>query len=131
MAKQTITTPEAPEAVGPYSQAVRCGDTIYVSGQLPIDPSTKAMPESVEEQARQSLANIRAILEAAGCTMADVCRCGIFLTDLDDFQVVNRVYASFFDGDFPARTTVEVSRLPLGARVEIDAVAVAAGGKDR
>ncbi len=131
MAKQTVTTPDAPAAVGPYSQAVRCGDTIYVSGQLPIDPRTEAMPESVEEQARQSLANIRAILEAAGCTMADVCRCGIFLTDLDDFQAVNRVYASFFDGDFPARATVEVSRLPLGARVEIDAIAVAAGGRDR
>ncbi len=131
MAKQIISTPDAPEAVGPYSQAVRCGDTVYVSGQLPIDPGTKAMPDSIEEQARQSLANIRAILEAAGCTMADVCRCGIFLTDLADFQTVNRVYASFFEGDFPARATVQVSGLPLGARVEIDAIAKVPGGGDR
>ncbi len=122
MKKEIIATENAPKAVGPYSQAVRSGNTLYVSGQLPIDPATGKMPESPAEQARQSLSNIRAIVEAAGADMSRVVRCGIFMTDLNAFQTVNEVYASFFEGDYPARSTVEVARLPLGAKVEIDAI---------
>ncbi len=122
MKKEIIATHQAPEAVGPYSQAVRSGNTLYVSGQLPIDPETGKMPESVAEQARQSMKNIQAIVEAAGAGMENVCRCGIFMTDLNEFKTVNEVYASFFEGNYPARATVQVSKLPLGAKVEIDAI---------
>jgi 2-iminobutanoate/2-iminopropanoate deaminase len=121
--KKIIATENAPKAVGPYSQAARSGDTLYVSGQLPINPETGKMPEAVSEQARQSMKNIKAILEAAGSRMDKVLRCGIFMANMEDFSTVNEVYASFFEGDYPARATVEVSRLPLGALVEIDAIA--------
>lgn len=123
MEKKIITTGQAPKAVGPYSQAVRSGNTLYVSGQLPIDPETGKMPKSAAEQARQSMKNIQAIVEAAGGGMETICRCGIFMTDLNEFKTVNEVYASFFEGDYPARSTVQVAKLPLGAMVEIDAIA--------
>ena len=121
--KEIIATEDAPKAVGPYSQAVRSGNILFVSGQLPLDPDTGTMPEGAADQARQSMKNIKAILEAAGSGMDRVLRCGIFLANMDDFGAVNEVYASFFEGDYPARATVEVSRLPLGALVEIDAIA--------
>jgi len=121
--KEIIATEDAPKAVGPYSQAVRSGNILFVSGQLPLDPDTGTMPEGAADQARQSMKNIKAILEAAGSGMDKVLRCGIFLANMDDFGAVNEVYASFFEGDYPARATVEVSRLPLGALVEIDAIA--------
>ncbi|KAB1443116.1 RidA family protein [Pseudodesulfovibrio senegalensis] len=123
MSKQIISTENAPSAVGPYSQAVRHGDMIFVSGQIPVNPETKTMPESSEDQARQCLNNLKAILEEAGSGMDKIIRAGIFLTDLGDFATVNEVYASFFDGDYPARACVEVSKLPLGANVEIECVA--------
>ena len=123
MSKQCISTDQAPAAIGPYSQAVRHGDTLYISGQLPLDPATKKMPEDVREQTQQSMKNIRAIVEAAGSSMDQVIRCGIFVTDLADFAAINEEYATFFSGDYPARATVQVAALPLGAQVEIDAIA--------
>jgi 2-iminobutanoate/2-iminopropanoate deaminase len=123
MSKQCISTEKAPAAIGPYSQAVRHGDTLYVSGQIPLDPVSKEMADDVREQTRQSMNNIRAIVEAAGSSMDKVIRCGIFVTDLADFTAINEEYAAFFSGDYPARATVQVAALPLGAKVEIDAIA--------
>lgn len=123
MSKTIIHTESAPAAVGPYSQAVRHGDMVFVSGQIPVDPATGKMPESAADQARQCLTNLKNILEESGSGMDKVIRCGVFLTDLGDFAEVNEVYATFFEGDFPARACVEVSKLPLGANVEIECVA--------
>ncbi len=123
MSKTIISTQNAPAAIGPYSQAVRHGDTLYVSGQLPLDPETKKMDDDVSAQTEQSMNNIKAILTEAGSSMENVIRCGIFVTDLADFATVNEMYASFFEGDYPARATVQVAALPLGAKVEIDAIA--------
>ena len=121
--KKPVSTGAAPAAIGPYSQAIISGQTIYVSGQLPIDPATCEMPSQAADQARQSLKNIEQILKAAGSSLDKVLRTGIFLTDLAEFQAVNEVYASYFSGAYPARSTVEVSALPRGAKVEIEAVA--------
>ena len=123
MSKKIISTENAPAAIGPYSQAVQHGDTIYVSGQLPLNPETKKMDNDVSKQTEQSMNNIKAILQEAGSSMEQVLRCGIFVTDLADFGTVNDMYASFFEGDYPARATVQVAALPLGAKVEIDAIA--------
>jgi len=125
MSKTIISTENAPAAIGPYSQAVTHGDTIYVSGQLPLNPKTKKMDEDVSKQTKQSMNNIKAILQEAGSSMEKILRCGIFVTDLADFATVNDMYASFFEGEYPARATVQVAALPLGAKVEIDAIAVA------
>ena len=111
--KTIIASPKAPKAVGPYSQAVKCGDTLYISGQLPIDGATGAMPESIEDQTRQSLTNLGHILEEAGYSHADIVKTTVLL-----------VYATFFTKDMPARICYQVSKLPMGAKVEIDAVAV-------
>jgi len=124
MSKKIISASNAPAAIGPYSQAVTHGDTVFVSGQLPLDPQTKEMDDDVGRQTKQSMRNIKAILAEAGCSMDQVVRCGIFVVDLADFAVVNEAYATFFQGDYPARATVQVAALPLGAKVEIDAVAV-------
>jgi len=121
--KTVVSTDKAPAAVGPYSQAIKSGGQVFVSGQLPIDPATGKMPEATTEQARQSLTNVKAILEAAGSSMDKVIRVGIFMTDLADFKPVNEIYATFFTGDCPARATVQVAALPLGAKIEIEAVA--------
>ncbi|MDR2140345.1 MAG: RidA family protein [Deltaproteobacteria bacterium] len=122
--QKPIETSNAPGAIGPYSQAIAVCQLIFVSGQLPIDPQTGQIPESAADQARQSLTNIQAILEAAGVDMSHVVRAGVFLTDMGDFQAVNEVYASFFKPPYPARSAVEVKALPRGAKVEIDAMAV-------
>ncbi len=124
MSKKIISTKSAPAAIGPYSQAVQQENTLYVSGQLPLDPATKEMDDDVSRQATQSMKNIQAILAAAGGTMENIVRCGIFVTDLADFAAINDAYAEFFKGDFPARATVQVAALPLGAKVEIDAIAI-------
>jgi 2-iminobutanoate/2-iminopropanoate deaminase len=124
MSKECISTDKAPAAIGPYSQAVLHGQTLYVSGQLPLDPATKEMADDVRAQTRQSMKNIAAIVEAAGSSMDKVIRCGIFVTDLADFAAINEEYATFFSGDYPARATVQVAALPLGAQVEIDAIAM-------
>ncbi|MDR2442597.1 MAG: RidA family protein [Deltaproteobacteria bacterium] len=121
--KSVVSTPSAPAAIGPYSQAIISGAMVYLSGQLPIDPATGQMPQSATDQARQSLENISRILVAAGSSMAKVVRVGIFMTDLADFQAVNEIYATFFEGDYPARSTVQVAALPRGAKIEIEAVA--------
>ena len=123
--KEVVSTDKAPAAVGPYSQAIKSGGLVYVSGQVPIDPATGKMAEATTDQARQCLNNIKAILEAAGSSMDKAIRLGIFMTDLADFKPVNEVYASFFTGACPARATVQVAALPLGAKIEIEAVAEA------
>ena len=123
--REAVRTERAPAAVGPYSQAVKAGGSVWVSGQIPLDPATGALVAGdVEAQARQVLKNIGAILEAAGSGFDRVVKATVYLTSLDDFDVVNRVYAEFMPSPPPARVTVEVSRLPRGARVEIDAVAL-------
>lgn len=122
--KTIISSPCAPAAVGPYSQAVKAGGTLYVSGQLPVDASNGAMPEGIEAQTRQSLANIGHILAAAGYSFADVVKTTVLLQDIGDFSAMNSVYAEFFTDDQPARVCYQVAALPNGALVEIDAVAV-------
>jgi 2-iminobutanoate/2-iminopropanoate deaminase len=122
--KKIIASPLAPKAVGPYSQAVENNGTIYVSGQLPIDGATGKMAEGIEEQTRQSLTNLRYILEEAGYSLADVVKTTVLLDDIADFAAMNGVYATFFTEQMPARMCYEVAKLPMGAKVEIDAVAV-------
>jgi 2-iminobutanoate/2-iminopropanoate deaminase len=123
--KKTITSSQAPAAIGPYSQGITAGNILVISGQLPIDPGSGKMPDSVEEQAEMSLRNIDAILREAGFSRQDVIKTTIFLKDLGDFERVNRVYKDFFEGpSFPARSTLEVSRLPRDAAIEIEAMAL-------
>lgn len=123
--RQAIATGHAPAAIGPYSQAVEAGGMVFVSGQLPIDPSTGAFAEGgMKELTRQSLTNIRHILAAAGLTMGNVVKTCVFLADMADFAEMNEVYATFFPGTAPARSAVAVKTLPKGARVEIECIAV-------
>lgn len=122
--KKIIASPQAPKAVGPYSQAVETGGTLYVSGQLPLDGATGRMAEGIEAQTRQSLTNIGHILHEAGYDFSDVVKTTVLLQSIGDFAAMNAVYAEFFTGDKPARVCYEVAALPMGARVEIDAVAV-------
>ena len=122
--KQVIHTDSAPAAIGPYSQAIQIGDLLFVSGQVPIDPSTGAMVEGdVKAQAQQSLNNLKAILNAAGTNMGAVVKTTVFLADMNDFAAMNEVYAQFFQEPFPARSAVQVARLPKDAKVEIEAIA--------
>ena len=124
MSNQVIHTDRAPAAVGPYVQAIRAGNTLYSSGQLGLIPETGTLPEGVEAQARQSLANIRAILDAAGYAVSDVVKTTVFLKNMGDFAAVNAIYADFFGDSKPARSCVEVARLPKDGLVEIEFVAV-------
>ncbi|MBQ4557402.1 MAG: RidA family protein [Clostridia bacterium] len=119
-----IYTDKAPAAIGPYSQALDTGNMLFISGQIPIDPATGTMPETVEEQAKQVLTNITNILAEAGLTMANVVKTSVFLSDLNDFAKVNEVYASFFAEPYPARSCVQVAAIPKGAKVEIETIAV-------
>ena len=120
-----VAVPNAPKPVGPYSSAMIVNNLVYVSGQSGRDPVTNAVAEDIETQTEQVLTNIRTILEAAGSSMSKVVRCGVFLTDMNEFKRMNAVYERMFDGHKPARTTVGVSELPgPGLRVEIDAVAL-------
>lgn len=121
--KEIISTSNAPAAIGPYSQAVRAGNLIFVSGQLPIDPQSGDMPSDIREQARQSLENLKAILAAAGCTMEDAVKTTVLLEDIGDFAAVNEVYAEYFPGNCPARACYAVDKLPKGAKVEIELIA--------
>ena len=124
MERKVIHTDKAPAAVGPYSQAVAWGDTVYVSGQLPLDPSQgKIVAESIEDQTRQAMENLKSILEEAGSSLDRLLKVTIFLQDMGDFKRVNEVYGSFFSGDFPARCAYQVAKLPLGADIEIDGIA--------
>ena len=121
--KNTIASPKAPKAVGPYSQAVELNGTLFLSGQLPIDPSTGLLAEGIEAQTRQSLTNIGAVLEEAGLGFSDVVKTTVLLKDISDFGAMNAVYAEFFPELKPARVCYQVAALPMGALVEIDAVA--------
>ncbi len=127
MDRSIITTANAPAAIGPYSQAVVTGGFVFLSGQIPLDPASGEMVggDDVEAQAKQVMRNLKAVLDAAGAGFAKVVKTTIYLTDLEDFARVNKVYGSYFEGvEPPARATVQVSALPRGAKVEIDAIAV-------
>lgn len=122
--KKVISTSKAPAAIGPYSQAIQVGNLVYTSGQIPIDPATGSFVEGgVKEQARQSLTNVKAILEEAGLTLDNVVKTTVFLADMNDFSDVNAVYAEFFAEPYPARSAVAVKTLPKGALVEIEVIA--------
>ena len=121
--KQTIATDKAPAAIGPYSQAVNLNGTLYISGQIPVNPQTGSMPNGIEAQTRQSLQNICAILEAAGLSFNDVVKTTVLLADMAHFAAMNAVYAEFFTQDKPARACFQVAALPKGALVEIEATA--------
>ena len=124
--KKIISTSEAPAAVGPYSQAVRAGSLVFCAGQIPLDPKTaQIVSGDIGEQTRRVLDNITAVLKADGLTFENIVKTTIFLTDLGDFQTVNEIYGSYFKQQPPARSTVQVSALPKGARVEIEAIALA------
>ena len=124
--KQTITTKEAPQAIGPYSQAVSAGGFVFASGQIPLDPATGRFVEGgVAEQTEQVLRNLSKVLEAAGTGLGRVVKTTVFLADMGDFAAMNEVYGRFFEADPPARSTVEAARLPRDARVEIDVIALA------
>ena len=121
---KVISTKKAPAAIGPYSQAIQVGNLVYTSGQIPIDPATGTFVEGgIKEQTRQSLSNIKAILEEAGLTMANVVKTTVFLADMNDFADMNAIYAEFFSEPYPARSAVAVKSLPKGALVEIEVVA--------
>lgn len=122
--RKIISTPNAPAAVGPYSQAVEAAGTLYISGQIPLNPSTGAMPEGIEAQTEQVFANIEAILTAAGYSFDDVVKSTVLLADIADFAKVNSIYARYYTRGMPARAACQVAALPLGARVEIEAIAV-------
>jgi 2-iminobutanoate/2-iminopropanoate deaminase len=122
--KRIISTDKAPAAVGPYSQAVRAGDMLFISGQIPIDPATGKMVEGIEAQVERVLENIKAIVEEAGGSMSSIVKCTVLLQSMDDFKAMNGVYAGYFGSDPPARAAFEVSALPLGAMVEIEAIAL-------
>ena len=124
MAERAIATDKAPRAIGPYSQAIRAGELLFLSGQIPLDPATgELVSGSIEEETERAMRNLAAVLVAAGASFGNVVKTTIFLVDLADFTAVNGVYAGFFDGVPPARSTVQVAALPKGARVEIEAIA--------
>lgn len=125
MSKHAISTPTAPAAIGPYSQAIRSGDTVYLSGQIPFVPETMELVSGdIAVEARQVLSNLDAVCRAAGGSLQEIVRIGIYLTDLADFGAVNEVMAAAFEKPYPARSTIQVAGLPRGARIEIDAVMV-------
>lgn len=124
MNKKIIVTEKAPGAIGPYSQAVKIGDMIYTSGQLPINPATGEMPKTIEEQTKQSLENVKAIIEEAGSSLDKVVKTLVFLKDMNEFSKMNDVYSQYFTDNYPSRSAVEVARLPKDALVEIEVIAL-------
>jgi 2-iminobutanoate/2-iminopropanoate deaminase len=127
--KKIIATSDAPAAIGPYSQAIRSGNLIFCSGQIPLDPrSGQMVSDDIADQARRVLDNISGLLKSEGLSLGDVLKTTIFLTDLGNFQIVNEIYGSYFNNQPPARSTVQVSALPKGAKVEIEVIACANGG---
>jgi 2-iminobutanoate/2-iminopropanoate deaminase len=125
MAKQSITSPDAAKPVGPYSPALRAGQLLFISGQVPFDPATGVLVDGdIATQTRRVLDNIGALLRAAGLTHADIARTTVFLADMNDFAAMNGAYETYFAKPYPARSTVQAARLPRDARIEIDAIAV-------
>ncbi|MGL4818528.1 MAG: RidA family protein [Bacilli bacterium] len=124
MTKQIINTPDAPGAIGPYAQGTIVNGLVYTSGQLGVDAQTKQMPESVEEQAHLVFKNLKAVLEAGGSDLNSVVKTLVFLADMNDFVKVNEIYASYFEAPYPARSAVQVAKLPMNAKVEIEAIAI-------
>lgn len=123
--RKTIYTEKAPKPIGPYSQAIVAGDFIFTSGQIPIDPKTNQIVQGdIKEQTKQVLENLKAVLEAAGATFDDVVKVNVYMRDLNEFPAMNEVYSEYFKNSPPARTTVEVSRLPRDVKIEIDLIAV-------
>ena len=126
MAREVLSSPGAPAAIGPYSAGVRAGQLVFLSGQIPLDPATGQMVDGdVSVQTRRVMENLGALLQAAGLSFGHVVRCTIFLADMNDFAAVNQVYGCYFTEPFPARATVQVARLPRDSRVEIDCIASA------
>ncbi len=124
MPREVIHTDQAPAAVGPYSQAIRVGNLVFTAGQVGIDPVTGQLREGLEAQTRQIMANLQAVLQAAGTDLAHVVKTTIFMTDLSAFKQVNAIYGEYFPADPPARSTIQVAALPLGALIEIETIAV-------
>ena len=124
MQKQVIRSPDAPEAIGPYSQAILAGRTLYMSGQIPLDPKTMQLVDGIEAQAHQVFRNLRAVAGAAHATLNDIVKLSILLIDLGDFAKVNEIMTAYFDAPFPARATYQVAGLPRGARIEVEATLV-------
>jgi 2-iminobutanoate/2-iminopropanoate deaminase len=122
--KKAISTPKAPAAIGPYSQAIEVNGMVYTSGVIPVNPETGSIPEGSKAQATQALTNLSNLLEAAGTSMDNVVKTTVFIKEMDDFGTINEVYAGFFAGTFPARSCVEVARLPKDVLLEIEAVAI-------
>ncbi|WP_252176273.1 RidA family protein [Endozoicomonas sp. 4G] len=120
---KVIETPDAPPAIGPYSQGIQFGNLIFTSGQLPIDPESGEMPEDTKKQAHQCLKNLRSVLEAAGSSLSNVKKATVFVKDMNDFTDINEVYKQYFTFPFPARSLVEVARLPKDVKVEIEVIA--------
>ena len=123
MSKTVVRSDNAPKAIGPYSSAMQVGaNMLFVSGQIPVNPQTGDMPSDIKEQAKQSLTNLKALVEAGGFTMADVVKTTVFITDINDFAAVNEVYATFFAEPYPTRSCVAVKELPKAAKVEIECI---------
>lgn len=126
--KKTVATDKAPKAIGPYSVGVSTGTMVFTAGQLPVDPTTgKIVEGGVQAQTKQALSNLRAVLEAAGSSLEQVVKTTVFLQDMAEFALMNEVYATFFTDNYPARSAVQVAALPLGAAVEIEAIALLTG----
>ena len=122
--KTVLSTPNAPAAIGPYSQGMRAGNLVITSGQIPVDPQTGSIPEGIEAQTKQAMDNVLAVLAEAGATADNIIKTTVFLKNMDDFAAMNGVYATFFTADPPARSAVEVARLPKDCPIEIEAIAV-------
>jgi 2-iminobutanoate/2-iminopropanoate deaminase len=123
--KEIILTDKAPKPIGPYSQAVRCGNLLFLSGQIPLDPKTGKLAQGVEAETRQVFENLKAVLEAAGSSLDKVLKVGVYMTNLAEFAVMNAVYESYLSTNPPARSTIQVAALPKGVSVEIDVIAEA------
>ena len=130
MLKQIVRSSAAPEAIGPYSQAVRSGDIVFCSGQLPVDVTNGKIPDGISAQTRMVLRNLSEVLKSSGSSLSAVLKTTVFMIDLEQFELMNQVYREFFHEDAPARSTVQVTKLPKGALIEIEAVAVANGEKE-
>lgn len=122
---ETVYTNDAPAAIGPYSQGIKTGGLVFASGQIPVNPADSSIPTDIESQARQAFTNLKSVLEAGGSSLKNVVKTTVFLQNMNDFAAVNEIYSKFFSEPFPARSCVEVSKLPKGVKLEIEAIATA------